>query len=156
MKVRQAILKDAFEVSQFLEELAKLGKRNLPCDQEFVQSNYIEHADNIRCSVAEDENGEILGLQILKIAAKGNPYGVTPGWGMIGTHVKPSAARRGVGKALFVETEKAARDAGLQKIDATIGASNTEGLAYYDAMGFRTYKDLSDRVCKLFEVSVSP
>ncbi|WP_237218062.1 GNAT family N-acetyltransferase [Ruegeria lacuscaerulensis] len=55
---------------------------------------------------------------------------------MIGTHIRPSTARRGVGRALFQETLKAARAAGLVAIDATIGVNNAEGLAYYQARGF--------------------
>jgi hypothetical protein len=70
MKVRQAVEKDAFEISGFLEELKALKKRNLPCDQDFVRNHYIDHIDNIQCSVAEDERGKILGLQILKVASE--------------------------------------------------------------------------------------
>ncbi|AEV37900.1 GCN5-related N-acetyltransferase [Pseudovibrio sp. FO-BEG1] len=153
MKVREAVLADAAEVSGFLQELAALGKRSLPSDEEYVRSNYISHADRIRCSVVEDEDGSLLGLQILKRASEGNPYGVTPGWGIIGTHVRPSAARRGVGRVLFASTLEAAQGAGLGKIDATIGASNPEGLGYYEAIGFRTYKTSETSISKCLEVS---
>jgi len=153
MKVRQAVEKDAFEISGFLEDLKSLGKRSLPCDQDYVRSHYIDHIDNIRCSVAEDENGEILGLQILKVASETNPYGVPVGWGIIGTHVRPSAARHGVGKTLFAASREAAKSAGLKKIDATIGDNNPDALAYYEAVGFRTYRTPDGKVCKCFEVS---
>lgn len=153
LKVRQAVKNDAFEVSQLLEELTAVGKRNLPSDENFVSNQYIEHTDNIRCSVAVDQSGEILGIQILKRACEANAFGVEPGWGIIGTHVKPSAARRGVGKALFAATFKAAKEAGLEKIDATIGANNPEGLAYYEAIGFRTYKTSDGKVSKCFNAS---
>lgn len=84
----------------------------------------------------------------MKRAAAGNPWGVRPGWGIVGTHIRPDAARRGVGRALFGQTLDAARAAGLRHIDATIAADNAEGLAYYEAMGFRTYRTPEGRICK--------
>lgn len=153
MKVREAVLGDAEEISGFLQELAALGKRSLPSDAAYVGSHYIAHADNIRCSVVEDVDGTLLGLQILKRASEGNAYGVTPGWGIIGTHVCPSAGRRGVGRALFAATLEAAQRARLERIDATIGAANPEGLGYYEAIGFRTYKTSVNSVSKCLELT---
>lgn len=155
MKVRQAVIGDALEMSALLEQLVSLGKRSLPSDPDFVRTTYIAHPDNIQCAVAEDEDGTLLGLQILKIASKGNVYGVKVGWGIIGTHVSPNAARRGVGKNLFVATHKAAIEAGLKKIDATIGATNSAALSYYDALGFYTYRTPDGKTCKCFEVAAS-
>ena len=152
MKVREAEMSDALEISIILEQLVSLGKRSLPSDAEFVRTHYIEHPDNIQCTVVEDEDGSLLGLQILKVASEGNAYRVDVGWGIIGTHVSPDAVRRGVGKALFAVTRKAASDFGLSNIDATIGATNVEGLSYYEAIGFETYKTLDGRVCKCFKV----
>lgn len=153
MKVRQAVMGDASKVSVFLEQLAFLGKRGAPSDPEFVRTHYIAHPDNIQCDVTEDEEGTILGLQILKVALEGNTFGVDVGWGIIGTHVKPDAALRGVGKTLFAATRKAAIGAGLKKIDAPIAATNSDGLSYYDAIGFRTYRTPDGKVCKCFEVT---
>lgn len=153
MKVRQARMGDAPEISAFLQELVALGKRTSQSNQAFVRANYIEHRDNIQCTVAEDEDGRILGFQILKIASEGNVFGVSPGWGIIGTHVRPEAARRGVGKTLFATTHKVAKKVGISKIDATISSSNADGLAYYDAIGFRTYRTPTDKVCKYYEIS---
>lgn len=148
MQVRQAREGDAPQISQFLQELTDIGQRTLPSDTEFVRNHYIAHPDTIQCAVAEDEDGTLLGLQILKLAREGNPYGVAVGWGIIGTHVRPLAARRGVGKALFASTRTAASQAELQNIDATIGSGNAGGLAYYDAIGFRTYRTPEGKVCK--------
>lgn len=153
MKTREAVLDDAAEISGFLQELVALGKRRLPSDEAFVRSQYISHPDNIQCTVVEDEDGTILGLQILKRASAGNIYDLPVGWGIIGTHVRPSAARRGVGRMLFAATLDAAKGAGLEKIDATIGASNPEGLGYYESVGFRTYKTGEDAVSKCLELS---
>lgn len=153
MIIRPAAATDAPAISGFLAELVALGKRTLPHDLDFVRTTYISDDNNIRCSVAEDTNGGILGLQVLKRADENNQYGVTPGWGIIGTHVRPSAARRGVGRALFAATLDAARSAGLAEIDASISAKNTEGLAYYEAIGFRTYRTPEGKICKRFSIA---
>ena len=153
MRVREAVPTDAPGISAFLQVLAARGKRTLPSDADYVSSHYIANPNRIQCAVAEGDDGTLLGLQILLHAAEDNPYGVTPGWGMIGTHVRPDAARQGVGKALFAATRAAAERAGLQKIDAMIGADNAEGLAYYGAMGFQTYRTQDNAVCKVFGVT---
>ena len=47
-----------------------------------------------------------------------------------------------------------AQQVGLADIDATIGADNAPGLAYYDAMGFETYQRRETSVSKRFTVRV--
>ena len=152
MMIRQGGVEDIEQMSAFLQQLTASGKRTSPDDVDFVRANYIEDPDGIRCSVAEDED-VILGFQSLKRARAGNKWGVEPGWGIIGTHIRPSAARRGVGRALFATTRQVARDAGLSFIDASIAATNPEALAYYEAMGFRTYRTPDGLICKRFDVS---
>lgn len=152
MNLRDATHADAPQISELLKELTAAGKRQSPDDVVFVTENYIEDAQKIRCTVAE-EDGVILGFQSLRLAEVGNKYGVEPGWGIIGTHIRPTAARRGVGRALFKVTQSAAKDAGLQHVDATIGSDNTEGLAYYGAMGFKEYKTLKGAVYKRLDVA---
>lgn len=151
MIIRDATTKDVAQMSAFLQELTAAGKRTSPDDEAFVRRYYIEDRVKIRCSVADDD-GTILGFQSLKLAEAGNQWDVEPGWGIIGTHIRPSAARRGVGRALFDVTRKAAADAGLSFLDATIAATNPEGLAYYEAMGFRTYRTPEGSICKRFVV----
>ncbi len=148
MHIRRATPDDAQGISNVLMRLYADTK---PTSPDHAHDFYITHPDGIQCTVAE-ENGMILGFQALKLATKGNIYSVTPGWGVIGTHISPDAARKGVGAALFAETKKAAKNAGLQKVDATIGKTNTGGLAYYEAMGFRTYRTTDSAICKCYEV----
>jgi len=152
MILRDAAFEDVTQMSEFLKELTAAGKRTSPDDPDFVRTRYIEDPGKIRCSVAE-ENGVVLGFQSLKLAEPGNPYDVEPGWGIIGTHIRPSAARRGVGRALFSVSRAAAEAAGLPKIDASIAADNPEALAYYEAMGFRTYRTPGNIICKSFDVT---
>lgn len=154
IRIRPAAPQDAPAISDFLRELAVRGKRKSPSDVDFVRIHYIGHPDRIACSVAVDAQGHILGMQSLKHARDGNIYGVTPGWGIIGTHVSPDAARRGVGRALFAASRDAARRAGVRSIDATIQPENAEGLAYYEAMGFRDYRVSGGAICKCYELPV--
>ena len=153
MIIRTARLSDAEAMSRVLTDIIAVTQRSRPHDQDFVQNNYIANPHGVLCSVAEDGNGEVLGFQSLIRAVEGNKYGVTAGWGIIGTHVSPRAARRGVGKALFAATKLAAENAGLQNIDATIGADNAVGLAYYDSIGFHTYRTGDNTICKRFSVT---
>lgn len=152
MKIRPASQNDAEGMSLFLQQLAAIGKRTRPSDPEFVRTNYIENSDSVQCIVAEDDDGTILGFQSLKLAREGNIYGVTTGWGIIGTHVNPHAARRGIGRALFAATRLAAQQAGLRQIDASIDEKNHDGLAYYDAIGFRTYRTPDGMICKCYDM----
>ncbi|MGR3714605.1 MAG: GNAT family N-acetyltransferase [Shimia sp.] len=152
MIVRSARPEDAAEISAFLQALVAIGKRRLPADEAFVRDIYIGHPDNIACSVSEDVDGALLGIQVLLLATEGNLYGVPQGWGIIGTHVNPKAARRGVGRKLYSATRTAAKVAGLKKIEATIGAQSPDALAFYDSLGFTTYKNDETSVCKCFEL----
>ena len=75
------------------------------------------------------------------------------GWGIIGTYVDAKAAGRGIGKALFVSSLDAAREASVAEIDATISAGNEPGLTFYDAIGFETYQTKSGAVCKKYTLA---
>ena len=139
-------------MSAFLTRLTEMGKRTRPSDEKFVLDYYVNGDTKIQCALAEDD-GQVLGFQSLGWATADNQWGVTPGWGIIGTHVNPDAARRGVGKALFAKTLIAAKAAGVENIDATIGADNAEGLGYYDAIGFKTYRTAPGKICKRYTVT---
>ncbi len=139
-------------MSQVLRKIIALTGRSRPHDPAFTLSHYITAADGILCSVAVDDDG-VMGFQSLKRAVAGNRYNLPEGWGIIGTHIAPRAHRRGVGKALFARSLNAASEAGLTRIDATIGADNAMGLRYYEAMGFRTYREGDGIVQKLLELT---
>lgn len=136
-----------------LQMLVAAKKRISPADEDFVLSHYVSNPDGIRCSLALDDDGTLLGLQSLVRATVGNPYETPVGWGIIGTHVSPLAARRGVGSRLFAVTRTAAVEAGLENIEAFIGQKNAEGQAYYEKMGFRTYRLTDGAVCKCYRVT---
>lgn len=153
MDIRPAMLQDAPAISLVLEELVAAKKRTKASDVEFVANHYINPPDQIRCSIAVDDDGMVLGFQSLKFAGENNPYGTPVGWGIIGTHVRPSAARKGVGQKLFHSTKEAANQFDVSKTEAFISQRNDVAIAYYEAMGFRTYRKLKDVVCKCYELS---
>lgn len=144
---------DAPAISLVLQALTQAGKRKSPSDVAFVLDRYVHSPANLRTTVAVDEDGTILGFQALTRATPDNIYGVEPGWGVIGTHIHPDAARRGIGKALFACTLARAKEAGLPAIDASIGDDNPEGLAYYGAMGFVEYRRAEGLICKKFALN---
>jgi ribosomal protein S18 acetylase RimI-like enzyme len=152
MKIRPAGPADADGMSRVLGAVIAVSGRDRPHDPAHLRAFYVDHPDRIACSVAEDADGEIVGFQSLKLATPGNPYGVSVGWGVIGTYVLPGRDRRGIGSALFAATAAAARRAGLATIDATIDADNAAGLAYYAAMGFRVHRRRPGWVCTAYAV----
>jgi len=152
MQIRLAAHDDAAAMVAVQNAIFAAGLRKAPTDLAAVRATYLDHPDRIQCVLADDGDGGILGFQSLRIARPGNVYDVAEGWGIIGTHVDPRAARRGVGSALFRATRAAARRAGLTRIDASIAADNALGQAYYDAIGFRTYRTPPGLVCKVYSL----
>jgi GNAT superfamily N-acetyltransferase len=154
MHLREATVADAEAMSDVLEELVAAGMRNNTGDANYVRSHYLEHPHRLQCLLAIDAQNKLLGFQSLKFAHEANPYATPVGWGIIGTHVRPSAARTGVGSRLFAGTLAAAHSAELPAIEAYIGAENSAAIAYYDAMGFRTYRRTQGIICKMFPMNL--
>lgn len=140
--VRPAAAEDAEAMSAILADIQKTWKTRWTSTPEYILTNYIDHPEQVRCSVATDPASRVLGFQSLKCVGEGNPFQVAAGWGVIGTFVRLNAIGQGTGRALFAATLEAARRAGVTTIDATIEPDNALGLAYYRAMGFRAYRTL--------------
>lgn len=132
-----------------------------PFDAASMDAAYISLPQLVSCFVAEDD-GEIVGFQGLMRSF--DPEDPLPdGWATIGTFARVGLTQRGVGGALFAATLKAAREAGIAVIDATIRADNAGGLAFYARQGFVDYDRLVgvplkdgrpvDRVRKRFDVA---
>jgi len=153
MLIRPAIISDAEGMSFVLQELVAAQKRSGPSDILFICDHYFDNPAMIQCVVAEGDFGTVLGFQVLLLATKNDIYNVTVGWGVIGTHIRPTAARLGIGKALFAKTQKNARAYGIKQIDASIRKDNSAGLAFYEAMGFATYRTSDEIVSKSFLLS---
>lgn len=142
---RPARQADAPAMTDVQNELFRRGLRESPTDLATILDRYFDAQHGVVCTVAE-RDGVVIGFQSLKRAWPGNPYGVTEGWGVIGTHIHPDAGRSGIGRRLFAYSFAAAQEAGIRHIDATIGADNAPGLAYYRAMGFAPYGESGDAI----------
>ena len=129
----------------------RAGLRATSVDIALVRERYLGVEHSVACTVAEQE-GRVVGFQSLKRAWPGNPYDVADGWGIIGTHIRPDVGRSGLGRRLFVASLAAAKAEGLRHIDATIGADNAAGLAYYSAMGFTPYREGNGAIPHRFDV----
>lgn len=152
MIIRSAVPEDAVAMSTVLAAILEAWGSDRPRSPAHVLSNYIDHPDRVECSVAMTQDGTLLGFQSLKRATPGNPYDLSEGWGIIGTYVSAQATGRGVGRALFAASRASARGAGIAQINATIGATNEEALAYYSAMGFETYRRRPGAVCRRYDI----
>jgi len=150
--IRQAVAEDAAGMDAVLTPILERWGSARPRGAALVLSRYIADPDRLSCAVAETEAG-IIGFQSLKSATPGNPYDLPTGWGIIGTYVAQSAAGQGVGRALFAESMKFAQADGLSAIDATIGAENAEGLAYYAALGFVDWRRRDGAVGKCLQIA---
>lgn len=151
MIIRPAVPEDVSAISVMLYALKAAGKRTRRCDEEMARDHYVLDPHGILTSVAM-EGGACLGLQILSRAYEGNPYGAPMGSGIIGTHVAPDAARRGIGRALFAATLEAAQAEGLTLIEAFIQKTNDEGHAYYGSMGFEPEREDGTALVRAFRV----
>jgi len=152
VEIRDASASDAEALSHLLQELIAAGKRSTAGDPAFVLSHYIQHPDRLHCVLAVEIDRKILGFQSLKRAHEGNPYDTPVGWGIIGTHIRPTAARNGIGSRLFTTTLSAAQQAGLPAIEAYIGERNMPALAFYEALGFRECRRSEGIICKAFKL----
>ena len=151
IEIRPARPTDAEDMAEVQNAIYRAGLRASPVDVALIRERYLSLEHRVACTVAE-RDGRVVGFQSLKRAWPDNPYDVTEGWGIIGTHIRPDAGRSGLGRRLFAISLAAAKSAGLRHIDATIGIDNAPGLAYYSAMGFTPYREGSGVIPHRFDV----
>jgi GNAT superfamily N-acetyltransferase len=152
MRIRRAEAADAAAMDGVLTPILERWGSARSRGADHVRAHYIAHPDSLACHLAED-GGRILGFQSLKRATPGNPHDLPEGWGIVGTYVAAEAAGMGVGRALFAATLRAALAAGLERIDATIGEGTAEGLSYYEALGFRTWRERGTAIGKAYDLA---
>ena len=160
--VRKAAPADAASMAALINPIIEKGGTTAyetPFTPLSMEETYITSRDVISCVVAEGQ-GELLGFQGL---FRPDAYDELPvGWGSIATFADIRSTGRGVGRKLFAATVDAAKEAGVQTIDATIRADNDSGLGFYARMGFRDYDRivgvplksgaLVDRIRKRFDL----
>jgi L-amino acid N-acyltransferase YncA len=136
---RRATADDAAAMAALINQIIAIGGTTAyeepftpeSMDREFISPPYL-----LSCTIVEDED-RLLGFQVLLWPNAEEPF--PDGWAYIGTYVRVGHTGGGIGRALFAETVKAARAAGVKSIDATIRADNTGGLAFYGRIGFVDY-----------------
>lgn len=152
LRVRQAVEEDADGLSGVLAPILRDCGSARRSDAPHIVGHYINHPDRVSCAVGVDTAGRVLGFQSLKVAQADNAYDLPQGWGIIGTYVAADAAGHGLGRMLFEVTLQHAQTYGLRDIDATIGAKNAAGQAYYKAVGFEVYRNLPGAVGTRYRV----
>lgn len=161
--VRRVSRDDAAELAELINAIIAIGGTTAyeePFDEAAIDAAYISLRELVSCFVAE-AGGKIVGFQgLMRSFDADDP--LPDGWATIGTFARVGQTQGGIGRALFEKTLAAAREAGINVIDATIRADNTGGLAFYTRLGFADYDRLvgvplrngapMDRVRKRFDL----
>lgn len=154
LEIRTARSEDLDGMAQLINRIIAIGGSTAyrtPFDADKIRSEFMPPVFGLCCHAAVEGAG-ILGFQSLVRSDPDWPgeLKLPADWGVIATYVDPSAHGRGVGTQLFRQTAAAARQAGIQHIDATIRKENSGGLAYYSRMGFEDYRSGEETVSKRF------
>lgn len=112
--IRPARPTDAEDMAEVQNAIYRAGLRASPVDVALIRERYLDTEHTVACTVAVQE-GTVVGFQSLKQAWPGNPYDVTEGWGIIGTHIHPDAGRQGLGRRLFTTSLAAAKAAAYRR-----------------------------------------
>ena len=161
LAIRGARIEDAARLVELLNEIIAVGGTTayqtrlnaIEFTDQFLRGRHV-----LSCHVAvERETERCIGFQSLT-----SHPDLPAGWGDIATFAQLSPKIPGVGTALFAATRSAARVMGLKAINAAIRADNSGGLAFYDKIGFETYRTLDavplqdgtpvDRILKRFDL----
>lgn len=106
------------------QHVAAMGRRPAPMDADFPAQIAAG-----KVHVATDAAGTVIGYAVF--------YPKGGAMHLESVAVLPSAAGRGIGKALITRCEAAAREAGLPAIELYTHAKMTANLAMYPHLGFR-------------------
>lgn len=136
-RVRPATPADAPGLCAVLNAIIAAGGTTAietPLDVDDFIAAFLRAPGQISCVTAHGADGGPMGFQHLSRHPK-----LPEDIGDIATFVRVGAQGTGVGRAMFVETQRGAQAAGLTAINATIRADNVGGLAYYTRMGFQPH-----------------
>jgi len=142
ISIRSAGPADARDIAEMLSRvLASADTSSIqgPVDSKTIRTWMASAPDWSAWYVAEDQSGDVLGLQWIEPHADLPPEAAS-----IATFVAPGRQQLGIGSSLFTATTQAARDLGYGWINATIRTDNEGGLTYYQSRGFRTWKQEKD------------
>ena len=134
MIIRPASLDDIAELCAILNKIIQTGGTTAietPLSHQDFRGYFLSGPDHICCFVAQDNAGNLMGFQAIEHHKK-LPRSCVD----IATFAKQTAAKSGIGTALFHHTLRHVTKAGLESINATIRQDNVPGIAYYSKMGF--------------------
>ncbi len=137
LQVRAATIADAASLAALLNVIIARGGTTAletPYSAARLTAAYIDGPNCISCFIATDDLGAA-GFQLLHRIPE-----LPADCADIGTFVRQQPRATRVGSALFPVTRDFARTAGFAAINATIRADNVGGLAYYDGLGFDTWR----------------
>jgi len=142
--VRPARSEDAVRMADILNTVIELGGRTSHTtrfDAARIEAEFIAAPRGVSCFVALVDGG-IAGFQAVEWSdpAWRGEDPLPEDWAFISTYVAPEHHRRGLARAMFERSVRAARAAGVRCIDATIREGNDEALAYYGSVGFTEYR----------------
>ena len=139
IRIRPAMASDAAPLCAILNAIIEIGGTTafeIPLNAERFGDYFLDGDGFLACLVAEDlASGAPLGFQSLS-----RDPDLPENWADIATFAQRAPRIPGVGTALFAQTRIEARALALTAINAVIRADNRGGLAYYDRMGFTTYR----------------
>lgn len=120
-------------------------------DHRRIREEFMPAKLGISCFVALS-GSEVVGFQALLWCDPDWPgdNALPEDWAVIATYVDPTTQKGGIGRALFKESSRAAKDAGVRFIDATIRRENKGGQRYYQGLGFSDYRSDANSVSKKF------
>lgn len=152
LHIRIATLDDAGALCALLNEVIQIGGSTAyetVMDAEKFASIFLLRPAHICCHAAQLANGALVGFQFLEYS-----HEIGGEWASISTFARANNVAnntppvKGVGRALFPFSRDFLINTPTQFIDATIRADNNSGLAYYEKMGFRTYKTTKNKPLK--------
>lgn len=108
------------------------GERTTSVAEQSARMRAISESANQRILVAE-EAGQLVGY----IAVLGGGFRRNQHSAYIVVGVLEAFSGRGLGRQLFTEGERWAREAGLHRLELTVLAHNHRAVALYSKMGFR-------------------
>ncbi len=148
MQIRFAVYEDLPAVNVLRRQVNELHvagrsqtfKPGFPAELE--EHVYTIFSDPDQEILVAEEAGQLLGFAVLhEIRRPENPF-------MYERHfldvdefgVDPAYRRRGVGKALIDRAKAWAKEQGFDRLELNMWEFNQDALAFYEAVGFRTYR----------------
>ncbi|MFZ5815079.1 MAG: GNAT family N-acetyltransferase [Bacillota bacterium] len=118
------------------------GERTTTVEEQRSRIQGLKQRPNQAILVAE-EAGQLMGY----IALMGGSFRRNRHSAYIVAGVLQAFAGRGIGRQLFTEGERWARQVGLRRLELTVMAHNQRAIALYSKMGFRFEGTKRDSLC---------